>query len=235
MPHSYACFYLELWEIRVVKIGTQILSFSWKLVLIISLLFPHCHNVQEQSSPAPWAKAYSPKDILPPSLHYSLSVSATLRPKSQCQSSKCFYCCLVYIWSASHICVSCLAPVGNWIWKLSSKVVLSNKVATNHMLLLKFKLIKIKFQFLCFTSHHSGTQQSLEEVIKRTWLPVDLRAGPKQSEAPAPFLCPWNVHSAHCSHSGNCSKDAVLWGQGTVETIWTVHVTELIQGLCVNF
>lgn len=33
----------------------------------------------------------------------------------------------------------------------------------------------------------------LEEVIERTWLPVDLHGGPGQFEASQPLLCPWNV------------------------------------------
>ena len=50
----------------------------------------------------------------------------------------------------------------------------------------------------------------LKEVIKRTWLPVDPWAGPRQSEVPHPLPAPWNACSALCSHSGSCSKDAAL-------------------------
>lgn len=41
----------------------------------------------------------------------------------------------------------------------------------------------------------------LEEIIKRTPPLVDPRAGPGQSEASHPLLCPWNVRSAYHSHS----------------------------------
>lgn len=43
----------------------------------------------------------------------------------------------------------------------------------------------------------------LEEVIKRTRPSVDSKARPGQSEAPPHLPCPWNVPSAHNSHSGS--------------------------------
>ena len=39
------------------------------------------------------------------------------------------------------------------------------------------------------------------ERHERTWPPVDPLAGPGQSEAPHFLPSPWNVHSAHCSHT----------------------------------
>ena len=45
------------------------------------------------------------------------------------------------------------------------------------------------------------TKKVLEEVLESLWPPVDLWAGRVQSEAPHSLSCPWNVHSAHCSHS----------------------------------
>lgn len=47
----------------------------------------------------------------------------------------------------------------------------------------------------------------VEEVIKRMWILVDTQARPRQS---GPLPCPWSVCSAHCSHCGNCFKDAAL-------------------------
>ena len=35
-------------------------------------------------------------------------------------------------------------------------------------------------------------------------------AGPRQSEAPHHLPCPWNVHSAHHSHTRTCFKDLAL-------------------------
>lgn len=43
----------------------------------------------------------------------------------------------------------------------------------------------------------------LEEVIASMWLPVDLRARLWQLEVPLSLPCPWNVQSAHQSHSRN--------------------------------
>lgn len=52
-------------------------------------------------------------------------------------------------------------------------------------------------------------------------LPVDSWAGPRQSEAPQPLPWPWNVRSAHASHSGTYFKDTALRKSSVVETIWT--------------
>ena len=57
-----------------------------------------------------------------------------------------------------------------------------------------------------------------EEVIERTWLPVDLQAGPRQSEMPHPLPCPWNVWSMHWSCARSHFKDAVLGEPCVVET-----------------
>lgn len=46
-----------------------------------------------------------------------------------------------------------------------------------------------------------GSMLVLEEVIKRMWLLVDSWAEPRQLKAS--HSCPSNVHSTHCSHSGN--------------------------------
>ena len=37
-----------------------------------------------------------------------------------------------------------------------------------------------------------------------------LEWGPRESKAPHPLPCPWNIHSVYCSHSGTCSKDISL-------------------------
>lgn len=44
---------------------------------------------------------------------------------------------------------------------------------------------------------------ALEEVTQRMWPLDDLRVRPGQSEAPYPLPCPWDVCSAHGSHSGS--------------------------------
>lgn len=53
----------------------------------------------------------------------------------------------------------------------------------------------------CEIVRASTRDGGLEEVIKRMWLMVDLRAGSGESMAPHPCPCPWNVPSAHHSHS----------------------------------
>ena len=51
---------------------------------------------------------------------------------------------------------------------------------------------------------------------EHTWLPVDLRAGPRPSEVltPSPVL---GMYTAHCSHNGSCSKGTQL---GKVGCCW---------------
>lgn len=44
-------------------------------------------------------------------------------------------------------------------------------------------------------------ERVLGNVIKKTALPIDLWAAPRQSEAPYALPCPWNVDSTCLSHS----------------------------------
>ena len=59
---------------------------------------------------------------------------------------------------------------------------------------------------------------------------------PGQSETPHsfPILGMCTLPSPPRSHSGSCSKDAVLREEGDVDTIWTVHVPEPCSGLSVH-
>lgn len=54
----------------------------------------------------------------------------------------------------------------------------------------------------------------LEEVIEMTWPSVDPQAVPGQSSSSS-LLCPWNVHSTHCSHSWShfqgCSLERAIY------------------------
>lgn len=49
----------------------------------------------------------------------------------------------------------------------------------------------------------SWLQNVLEEVFKKTWPPIDLWAGPRQSEALHHLPCAQHVRFPHCSHSGS--------------------------------
>lgn len=66
----------------------------------------------------------------------------------------------------------------------------------------------------------------------RSWPLEDMTPGWPSSwlnQATGSFLtslCPWNVCSAHCSHSRSHFKDVALREKGVVKTIWTLYVTE---------
>ena len=79
----------------------------------------------------------------------------------------------------------------------------------------------------------------LEEVMKRTWLPVDPWAGPSQSGLLATvhsYRVPWHAHSATTPKVGAVLEDTALRGQCVdVDTIWTEYRTDPSEELCIEF
>lgn len=74
----------------------------------------------------------------------------------------------------------------------------------------------------------------LEEFIRRTWVPVDLR-GRLWPWKTHHHSCLWNEHPATYSHTRKHFKDVALREKSAIRAIWTVHMTEPCEGLCINF
>ena len=73
----------------------------------------------------------------------------------------------------------------------------------------------------------------LGKVTERMWPTVDPEVRPGQLEAHHPLPCPWNVPSAHCSHSGNRFQGSSL---GRVMCCWGslvgIHDWTQLRPLC---
>ena len=82
---------------------------------------------------------------------------------------------------------------------------------------------------LCFVATSRQLSRGtglLEEVIKRTWLPLDTYAVSGQSEAPHPLPGLGMYILLTVSIARAIFKDTTLRDQWTVETIWTLNATK---------
>lgn len=66
----------------------------------------------------------------------------------------------------------------------------------------------------------------LEEVIKWAWPPLDLTAGPRQSEAPHPYLPSLEYTFFPLFPQWELFQDAALKDYGVVEAIWTEYMAK---------
>lgn len=66
----------------------------------------------------------------------------------------------------------------------------------------------------------------LEEVLKSTWPQIDLRAGPRPSQAPHPSSCLRMYIPCTGPTVEAVFKDTALKEQRVVKAIWTVYVAE---------